>query len=280
MSRGRTPAAPGFGAAPRWAAAPAFALLLAGLAACEAWVRPSREARIAAAEAGAAHFAGRLDGLRRSVFIVLSGDGDEPPVLVARGGRVEVDAGAGPRTSALACGVAGDGYLLTAAHVLGRHNWVLGWMGGALGIRPARVVERRDYGAPGAEFAVLRVGAPLDSPLPPAEQGGAAGEIYAMAAERGAGGGIECLAGRAVGYSGAAGGGACLVLRAEMPTGHGDSGGPVLTPDGALIGVDIGWEVAAPHPRPVRTVCCPNPAVIRAIIERDRLGHPREVPPP
>jgi len=248
-------------------------LLLVALAACEALVRPTREARIASAEAGEAHFAGRMDRLRRSVFFTLSSDSAQEPDVAAREGRFTITPHGGAWVSALASGITRDGYLMTAAHVLRRHNWAVGWMDGALGIRPARVVERRDYGAVGAEFAILRVEAAVDSPLPLMAREGFAGDIYVMAAERGGGHGIECLAGRVLGYSTALGASACFVVRADLPTRHGDSGGPVLSSDGQLIGVDVGWEMPA-FSGPVRTLCCPNPAVVLSIIEGDRRSHP------
>lgn len=256
--------------------------MVLAMAGCEALVRPSREARIASAEAGEAHFGSRMAGLRRSVFYVYSSDGSLGPGFSADQGRFSVSPRGGIWSSALASGISGDGYLITAGHVVKRYNWVVGWMNGGLSMLPARVVEKRDYNMIGAEFAVLRVEAAIDSPLPVAAEGGIGAAVYAMAAERDGHHGVECLAGGVLGHSRTAGKTECLVLLADLPTWHGDSGGPVLSPDGGLIGVDVGWESPTLFSRPGRTVCCPNPAVIRSIIDRDREADsgPGRRPPP
>ena len=244
------------------------------VAGCEALVKPSREARISSAEAGEAHFAARIGELRRSVFYTFSSDSALNPGFSVDQGHFAFTPHSTEWSAALAAGISRDGYLLTAGHVARKYNWAVGWMNGRLSMAPARVVEKRDFGVVGAEFAVLRVRAAIDCPLAFSDKGGFNGDIYAMASERGGAYGIDCLAGRALSYSKALGASACFVLLADFPTWHGDSGGPVLSSDGDLVGVDVGWTFAALFSRPAKTVCCPNPALIRSIIDRDRGGIP------
>ena len=257
---------------PTWSLATASGLagMVLGVAGCEALVKPSRDARISSAQAGEAHFAARIGELRRSVFYILSSDTILSPGFSVEKGHFTFAPSSSDWSAALAAGISRDGYLLTAGHVVRKHNWAVGWMDGRLSMAPAGVVERRDFGAVGAEFAILRVKASIDSPLAFSAKEGFSADLYAMAAERGGSHGIDCLAGRALSYSKALGDSACFVVLADLPTWHGDSGGPVLSSDGDLVGVDVGWTFTSLFSKPVKTVCCPNPALVRSIMGKDR----------
>ena len=143
-------------------------------------------------------------------------------------------------------------------------------MDGKLEMKAATVVAKRAYGPIGAEFAVLRVAASIGTPLTILRRPGVSGEIYILAPDRVGGAQIQCLAGAAIGYSEPIGGSECIILYTNLPTWNGDSGGPVLSSTGELIGVNVGWKKSGLS-KDVRTVCCPNPTMVESIISKDRV---------
>jgi hypothetical protein len=237
---------------------------------CESDVQPSREARAGAAALGASHFGDRLPSLTRGVLLTFASDHELRPEFTSAGGHFSISPHSGDWSSGLASAISSDGYLLTAAHVVKRFNWIVGWMDGKLEMKAATVVAKRAYGPIGAEFAVLRVAASIGTPLTILRRPGVSGEIYILAPDRVGGAQIQCLAGAAIGYSEPIGGSECIILYTNLPTWNGDSGGPVLSSTGELIGVNVGWKKSGLS-KDVRTVCCPNPTMVESIISKDRV---------
>jgi hypothetical protein len=205
---------------------------------------------------------------------VFSSDSPGEPTFEAMGDRFTVTTHAAV-DSGLACGIAADDYLLTVAHVVGKYNWVAGYIGGRVVIRRAEVVAKRNFDRPGAEFAILRTEAGIDHPIGLTRASGVHRPIFVLVASRTGDASVQCLGASIVKTSDAVGDANCVVLFTDLPTWSGDSGGPALDGDGNLVGVVAGWVRAFPLSHALKTVCCPNPSTVSQIIETDRKQHAR-----
>jgi hypothetical protein len=63
------------------------------------------------------------------------------------------------------------------------------------------------------------------------------------------------------------------MVRHDMPLRHGDSGGPVVTPDGKLVGVESETFNQVFAFKSYEEACRPDPSWIEKVIEEDRRQH-------
>jgi S1-C subfamily serine protease len=233
----------------------AIALLAASLAGgCLSPVEPTLQDRRSSFRAQKAAFkADGVNAILQTCLVLAAGPGAAEPGLDPRNGGLSIPAAPeGTYTQGLCVGVDTSGYLLTAAHVLRERNWVVGWMGGTLRILPARVVLSSGPPFGGADIALIRVEAALDYV---AGFGGAPAvgqPVFAVVCVRrpkAIGGSLELAGGRVLGGASDTAGGGERLIRTDVPLWHGDSGGPLLSGAGELIGInsaiDPGWPAAA-----------------------------------
>ncbi len=155
------------------------------------------------------------------------------------------------------------GYYLTAAHAVGGDPlWVLC----GVDVRPARVVFRGD-----ADFdvAVLSVDRPIPDAFdwaPPDRWPAGARVLEAGPTDPSGGLALQDFAGRVCRVEDAVGGdGPYQTVTSSLPARHGDSGGPVMTPDGRLVGIFVRFNPLWTESFAVR----PDPAWVRQVVERD-----------
>jgi S1-C subfamily serine protease len=167
-----------------------------------------------------------------------------------------------------------DGYLLTAAHLINRHIYVLGLIDGHHDMKVARVVCSEQIRA-GAEMAILRIDGTFDSALE-LKRPDHPRFVFAIGSSRRASMYRIKLAGHVTDLGAATASDAGVSIGSDMPTWHGDSGGPVLSPEGDLIGITIGVEA---HTEGLKIVgnhltWSPNPQHVAELIARDRAANP------
>lgn len=176
-----------------------------------------------------------------------------------------------------AAAIAPDGYLLTAAHCVGAEPVYVGISAaGGYRLLRARVVWKGDQ-QEHFDLALLKVEATLDA----AFEWAPASEIVEGTELLSAGYGASpaplfvfaCAAGRALGPPStpidAPGMPPVATLSHDVPITHGDSGGPLATRDGRLVGINVrGSHVYLG--RRDNDALCPDPGWIEALIARDR----------
>ena len=109
-------------------------------------------------------FTGDQDSVKHQTYVVFSGNWQtNAPYLDEKTGKYMLPpmAEKGLPVRGLAIGLESDGYLLTAAHVLGPTNFVCGDFEGKFDVKPARVVYRKDS-PDHADVALLKVAAKLN----------------------------------------------------------------------------------------------------------------------
>jgi S1-C subfamily serine protease len=241
------------------------------------WLRPLASRR---KQAGEERIIGEfINGAPARDFLMLHGglvsSGPKPAIeyrIVGRGLSFEIKVSKSSYGSAASLG---GGYFLTAAHVLSsRQRWITSWeVGSGLVTKPCRVVWKSDE--PECDLAlihapVLSPGLPFVTPadLRPGQPLFSFG--FGNGAPRAAGGRlISCEP------CGGAGGDYLEVVHGS-PIEQGDSGGPVVTADGKLAGiqsrVDYHWWGAFGRAwvRSRSFAHLPDAAWIAGLIEEDR----------
>ncbi|MDD5260705.1 MAG: serine protease [Methylacidiphilales bacterium] len=178
----------------------------------------------------------------------------------------------------LATGITQDGYLITAAHAAKPHCGVLGWMEGKLATARARVVYKKSFGEPGAEFAILHIENHIDNPLRLEPLKSDQKQVYALASELGPNGRLIVLAGQILNQSKVGADEGISVISTNLPTQPGDSGGAVLSPNGNLIGLNTGFNMPWLSFKVFHTACAPSKELVMSIIERDRQESKKSMP--
>ncbi|HUB24483.1 MAG TPA: serine protease [Tepidisphaeraceae bacterium] len=176
--------------------------------------------------------------------------------------RAKVDLGS-------AAAIASDGYFLTAAHCVRRQPvYLIVYQPGGLAIVAARVVWSGPPDLPACDLAVLKVqcavpaafGLAADSEfnigdcvVTTGAVGDAAGKLLESDPNDSPGGGLPRT----------------TTLIHDAPLAHGDSGGPLMTLNGNLIGIEILVRIAYFGPR--RGIALrPDPAWLSRLISDDR----------
>lgn len=163
----------------------------------------------------------------------------------------------------LAVAVDRAGYLLTARHILGAHNYVIGWMDGHLGVFPARIVSSGP-----SDLAVIAVQAHPDFAARVGLAPPVGTPVFAVACnhtQATIGGELTLVGGillaPAVGRD---------LITSDVPLWYGDSGGPLLAPNGDLIGINsairFSWSYGGSY---VRLSCPVDGALVGRLIAAD-----------
>jgi S1-C subfamily serine protease len=270
---------------PRRTALPlALAALLLALAGCHAVLEPSlQERRSSFSRASNAYLADTLQPLLETYYVIATAPGARGPVLDAHAGRVSVpDAAHRAYSEGLAVGVDRAGYLLTARHIIRGSVYVVGWMDGRLALRPARVVAMGRPSDPDEDSAVIAVDAPLDycahfGAFP--AKGDAVFAVICNHPAGGIGGELGMAAGTVLEAAGPGGRGPSLIAT-DVPLWYGDSGGPLLSASGNLVGVNsairFAWSEGGRFLGDyVRFSCLADGPFVRTVISADRARRGR-----
>ena len=176
----------------------------------------------------------------------------------------------------LAVGIDEDGYLLTAGHVVDKVKFVLGSFHGKVSLFPARLVFKNDFKFP-ADVAILKVNERLDQ-FAHFGQKPKIGEQLVEAAcydtTKGIGGEIDYIGGTVISIAEGPKGSAVALVETDIPAWHGDSGGPLFSNNGELVGIfsefTYTWFGHAPRYR--TTSFFPDIDFIQSLINKDRVS--------
>ena len=249
-----------------------FALSLMLFTGCLSLARPSKQQREAASAQAAKEFlASHHSEIEKSTFLVYASDRTASFDFSNHGDKGDFKF-ISPMTSGLATGISNDGYLLTAAHVVKEHCYVIGWMDGKLAISPARVIYKKFGSEFGAELAILHVGKHLDCPIKLGTLDPAGNDIYAFACDRQP---VEvkiiAVAGKIIRRPEPKPNEDMSIMATDLPLWFGDSGGAVMSKDGKLVGVFTAVSRSLTTFKVSRLACVPDMDRVLAIIEADRL---------
>ena len=260
-----------------------FALSLMLFTGCLSLARPSKQQREAAsARAAKELLAVHHSEIERSTFLVYANDRPAAFDFSNHGDKGDFKF-ISPMTSGLATGTSNDGYLLTAAHVVKEHCYVMGWMDGKLAISPARVIYKKFGSEFGAELAILHVGKHLDCPIKLGTLDPAGNDIYAFACDRQpAEVKIIAVAGKIIRRPEPKPNEDMSIMATDLPLWLGDSGGAVMSKDGKLVGVFTAVSRSFTTFKVSRLASVPDIDRVQSIIEADRLKakEPNQAPEP
>jgi len=230
---------------------------------CRSSQDPSDELRHASYIWSASFFTGSKDEAKRQTYLVFSGGADFTVRMDSRTGTVHGNTGEQPLVSGLATAIEPDGYLVTAAHILNKNIFVLGWFGDKLDLRSARVVFQRDKPID-ADFALIKADGKSDHCAILGQRPAGGDRVYAVVCYRNdTPMTIDFASGRVLRVMPNSHGAALDVVESSVPLARGDSGGPLLSSNGRLIGVNAlrrQWSYSF----------YPDPELIRHLVEQDR----------
>jgi len=248
-----------------------MALSLVLFTGCLSLARPSKQQREEASARAEKWFAAHRSEVGKSTFLLFASDRPTSFEVSSRDGKCDYKFARPKMDSGLATGISDDGYLLTAAHVVEEHCYVVGWMDGQPTVSPARVVYKWFGGEAGEELAILHVGRHLDCPIKLGTLDSAESDIYAFACDRGQEPRIIAVAGQVVRRFEPKAGGEMSMLATDLPLWKGDSGGAVIAKDGKLIGIFTAISRSFITFKVSRLVSVPDIDHVRSILEQDRL---------
>jgi S1-C subfamily serine protease len=219
---------------------------LCGCAPLERLTTLSDRARHASFARSEAHFSADLAATSHQAYCVYSGDWrSETPSVDPQSGVIILPATTDKKSPSrgLAIALESDGYLLTAAHVLGATNVVFGEFAGRRDVRPARVVFRSDTGY--SDVALIKVESKLDRCAAYGDTPKPGDQAYAIVAYRGkkrADVVLDFAAGTVLKVKEDPSGSPVLLIGTDVPLWRGDSGGPLFSSSGRFIGVNTGCK--------------------------------------
>jgi S1-C subfamily serine protease len=236
---------------------------------CQSLTRPTPAKIDAAAAIGEADLAAHRTAIQSACFLVLSNDTEFTPEFTTANGAFRTRDATGGGRSGLATAITADGYLITAAHVVLKHNFVIGLVDGAFALKPARVVHRFTDSTFGSEFALLHLEGATLSPLPISPRNPTDPRVYALIYDRNTGHGLRLVAGTVVDTPTAASAEASVLI-SDLPLWHGDSGGPLLDADGHWIGLNTAYNMPWLTLKVAEISCLPDPTFIQRLLDQDR----------
>jgi S1-C subfamily serine protease len=187
-----------------------------------------------------------VHSILQTYLVIAGGPNLAQPSLDAKTGSLYLPpAPEGTYTQGLSVGIDPDGYLLTAGHVLRERNFVVGWIDGRLEIRLARVLMRSGSRDTGGDLAVISVGGKLDYFAHVGSAPARDDRVFAVVCNRGhsaIGGELDLAGGILLEGGRDSEGHVNPVIRTDVPLWHGDSGGPLLSAAGELIGINSAIE--------------------------------------
>ena len=253
-------------------------MLLTG---CLSLARPGKQQREAAsARAAKELLAAHHSEIEKSTFLVYASDRPAAFDFSNHGDKGDFKF-MSPMASGLAAGISGDGYLLTAAHVVKEHCYVIGWMDGKLAISPARVIYKKFGSESGAELAILHVDKHLDCPIKLGTLDPAGSDIYAFACDRQpAEVKIIAVAGKIIRRPEPKPNEEISIMATDLPLWLGDSGGAVMSKDGKLVGVFTAVSRSFTTLKVSRLASVPDMDAVQSIIAKDRLKAKEPIPAP
>ncbi len=215
----------------------------------------------------------------QTCLVIAAGRDAREPALDPRTGQIAIPpAPDGTYTQGLCVAVDPAGYLLTAAHVLREQDFVIGWFGGALRILPARMVPAIGPALLGADLAVIRVEGRPDYCAHLGTIPAMGDPVFAVVCNRlpkGIGGALDLAGGTVLDEEPDPTGGNGQVIGTDVPLWHGDSGGPLFTGAGDLVGINSAIKFSWFGKRQVlggfsRVSFFPDEGSVRQVIAADR----------
>jgi hypothetical protein len=245
-------------------------LVLTLLTGCLSLARPGKEQRDEAFARAAKQLAAHRAELKKVTYLVFASERPAPLEFSSHGDQVDIKSMSPGMGLGLATGISDDGYLLTAAHVVEEHCYVVGWMDGQPALSPARVVCKKFGREFGEELAILHVDKHLDCPIPLGTLGPADSDIYTFACNWQPDAKLVIVAGKIIQRPEPKPGKDASRMAMEAPLWKGDSGGGVLSGAGKLVGVFVGVSRSLTTLKVSRVACVPDMNRVLAIIEADR----------
>lgn len=247
-------------------------LVCIGITGC---VAPSNEERRSSYVAARQEFKGDFGKVGAASYHFISVEADVKAISVdPRTGRLSLTFGEDRHFKESLCvGIDASGYLMTAAHAVGKFCYVLGNFDGEYGFRRARIVKVPPQATQSSDFAVLKVDSAIHS-LPYAKEVALGQLVFAVVFVQGGeiGGSMDFAAGRIKDVQRDPMGFPADLVDTSVPLRSGDSGGPLVNDSGALIGVTQGWQLQQTGilGKYRRWTCRPGWKVLETIINTDR----------
>jgi len=224
----------------RFITGPLAVLAALTICGCQSLQNPSEEVRHASYVRCQSLITGNNETMKRQTYIVLSGGPQFRATMDAKSGTVQWFADKKAFSIGLAVGVAPDGYLVTVAHALNTNTFVCGLFDGKMDLKPARVVFRQNSKTH-ADFALIKTEGELAHCSIVGERPRCGDRVLAVVCNRNNTHlAIDFAGGTILGISRDPLGGPLDLIKTDVPLGHGDSGGPLLSTGGELIGVNSG----------------------------------------
>jgi S1-C subfamily serine protease len=253
-----------------------FPFIIAVLCGCASASKPSAEARHASYAKIQNLFAGDREAALCQAYVVLSGDSKAEIPDFAAGATSGYFSGTNKMnltTQGMAIGLSADGYLLTASHIVGAKNWVLGCIDGRIDCRPARLVFRSGSATP-TDVALIKVEGKLGHCASFGKTPQVGDTVFGVVCYRKGtepGGCIDFTGGKVLSIRDGPGGSSVTLVDTDVPQWLGDSGGPLLSNSGQLVGVfSLYHYYWAGHWRRWTTCFLPNPGFVQDVITADR----------
>jgi S1-C subfamily serine protease len=255
-----------------------LAFTIVCLCGCSSLTKPSDATRHASYARVQSQFTGDTEKAVRATYLVLSGGPkSEIASLTSRAGSGSGSISFTNFSSAergLGIALESDGYLLTAGHVVGKTNFVMGWFDGRIDFRPARVVFDNGLKFPN-DVALLKVEGKLDDCVAFGQTpkvGDTVVEVVCYHGPKESGGEIAFAGGKVLKVMSGAPHSSLNLLETDVPAWHGDSGGPLLSSDGRLVGIFTEFHYWWPGHTPSYWTTCffPDEAFVRELIAKDR----------
>jgi hypothetical protein len=248
-----------------------LAIVLMLLTGCLSLARPGKQQRKEASARAAKQLAAHRAELEKVTYRMYCSDRPAPFEFSSHGDKFNLKCKSPRMTLGLATGISDDGYLLTAAHVVEEHCYVVGCMDGKPALSPARVVYKKFGREFGEEMAILHVDKHLDCPIPLGTLGPADSDIYTFACNWQPDAKLIIVAGKIIQRPEPKPGNDVSTMTLDAPLWKGDSGGAVLSREGRLVGVFVGVSRSLTTFKVSRVACVPDLERVQSIIEADRL---------
>jgi len=249
---------------------PSLLALCCFLCACRSPSNPSDDIRHESYIQSRHLFSANTEAAKRLTYIIFSAGPQFRATLDPHTGEIQWFADGKGFSSGLAVAFETDGYLITAAHNLDATNFVFGLFNGKMDVKPARVVFKRVLGTH-ADFALIKTDARLDCCAVPSAEPNIDDPVFAVVCYRkDTQLTIDFAGGKVLGLSADPLGGGFDLIHTDVPLGHGDSGGALLSISGLLVGINSG--ISYNWRKHWSDSFFPDTRTIQDLIAQDRLA--------